>query len=328
MSPAPALPTFGVVVIGRDEGARLERSLRSVLGTASPVIYVDSRSRDGSVALARRLGVDAVVELAVPPPCTVARARNAGLARALALAPALALVQFLDGDSTLCPGWRDAARRAMADDPALGAVYGAIHERAPQASWLSRIYHVGFAEFRRAPAQCPGISVMRIAALRAVGDFVEDLAGYEDRELSARLQRAGWRVRQLEADMAVHEVRPYSFATWWRRRLHGGTALAYELSLLSRGGRAPHGVRRAAASAVGWGLLLPLGVLAALWAHPPMLLVPALAYLALLARITRRTTVPGVSRRDAAAYAAATVCGKVPEALGLLRFHCMHRGRR
>lgn len=320
---AAAPPAIAAVVIGRDEGERMTRSLRSVLGVAAPVVYVDSRSQDGSVARARALGVDAVVELSVPPPCTVARARNAGLAAALALAPDLELVQFLDADSELFPQWIATARAAMAREPALGAVYGAVHERAPAASWLSRLYHVQFAELRQVPDQCPGMSVMRVAALRVAGGFVDDLAGYEDREITARLHRAGWQVRQLAADMARHEVRAASLPAWWRRRVQGGIALAHELSL--HDAAAPPRVRRAVLSAGVWGAAVPLVAALAAATAPAILPLVPLAYAALFARITWRARATGVSMRDAALYAAALVLGKVPEAFGFVRFYWTRR---
>ena len=47
---------IGVVAIGQDEGERLERCLRSVRAPGHTLIYVDSGSSAGSVALAERLG--------------------------------------------------------------------------------------------------------------------------------------------------------------------------------------------------------------------------------------------------------------------------------
>jgi glycosyltransferase involved in cell wall biosynthesis len=70
-----------VVVIGRNEGQRLERCLRSV-GLANwgssrhELIYVDSRSTDSSVALARASGATALV-LDDASPCA-SKARNLG----------------------------------------------------------------------------------------------------------------------------------------------------------------------------------------------------------------------------------------------------------
>jgi hypothetical protein len=52
----------GIVVIGRNEGARLGRSLPVAVGSGYPVVYVDSRSSDDSVAVALECGA-AVVEL-------------------------------------------------------------------------------------------------------------------------------------------------------------------------------------------------------------------------------------------------------------------------
>ena len=68
----------GFVVIGRNEGARLELCIRSVLAVSRRVIYADSASTDGSVATAERLGV-AVVQLPSDGRLTAARGRNATL---------------------------------------------------------------------------------------------------------------------------------------------------------------------------------------------------------------------------------------------------------
>src|ERR1700712_4441479 len=75
-----SLPRIGVVVIGRNEGGRLRACLASVLTMNYPaslldVIYVDSSSTDGSVALAESMGVRTIV---LEGPTTAARGRNAG----------------------------------------------------------------------------------------------------------------------------------------------------------------------------------------------------------------------------------------------------------
>ena len=88
---------LGVVIIGRNEGARLRRCLVSLIGRASWLVYVDSGSTDGSVALATEMGAQ-VVELERSLPFTAARARNAGFSRLRECDPNLDLVQFVDGD--------------------------------------------------------------------------------------------------------------------------------------------------------------------------------------------------------------------------------------
>ena len=67
-------------MIGRNEGERLKRCLRSLLAQgAGPIVYVDSGSSDDSVAFSASLGVH-VVNLDTSVPFTMARGRNAGFA--------------------------------------------------------------------------------------------------------------------------------------------------------------------------------------------------------------------------------------------------------
>ena len=75
-------PELGVVVIGRNEGQRLARCLQSQAERTDSVVYVDSGSTDGSVALAQSLGVQ-VLALDPRTPFTAARARNEGFAALL-----------------------------------------------------------------------------------------------------------------------------------------------------------------------------------------------------------------------------------------------------
>src|SRR5204863_4639039 len=107
--------TLGVVVIGRNEGERLRACFDSLAGMPAAVVYVDSASVDGSVALAKSRGIE-VVELDDSDPCTAARSRNAGLRRLCEIAPAIEWVHFIDGDCTIVPGWIEHAVDAAADD--------------------------------------------------------------------------------------------------------------------------------------------------------------------------------------------------------------------
>lgn len=63
----------GAVVIGRNEGQRLRLCLTSIIGAVERLVYVDSGSTDGSVALARAMGAE-VVELDAAVSFTAARA--------------------------------------------------------------------------------------------------------------------------------------------------------------------------------------------------------------------------------------------------------------
>ena len=125
--------SVGIVAIGRNEGARLEACLDSVVGRAVAVVYVDSGSTDASVEAARARGVE-VVELDDAHPFTAARARNAGLERLLEVAADIEFVQFVDGDCEVVDGWLAAAAAALQADANVAAVCGRRRERAPEAS--------------------------------------------------------------------------------------------------------------------------------------------------------------------------------------------------
>ena len=94
-------PVLSVVVIGRNEGARLERCLQSIRAMEKPdgeveIIYVDSASTDGSPQLAESFGAKVIVVQPKRP--TAALGRNAGWRAASA-----PFVLFLDGDTILHP---------------------------------------------------------------------------------------------------------------------------------------------------------------------------------------------------------------------------------
>ncbi|MEO6434902.1 MAG: glycosyltransferase family A protein, partial [Tepidisphaeraceae bacterium] len=130
--------SLGIIAIGRNEGERLRRCLASVVGKASTVVYVDSSSTDGSVAMAREMGAT-VVELDLATPFTAARARNEGFARLLSLDPACELVQFVDGDCEIVEGWLDRAIAELASDEKLAVVCGRRRERHPEASPYNKL---------------------------------------------------------------------------------------------------------------------------------------------------------------------------------------------
>src|SRR3954470_20203184 len=79
--------TIAAVVIGRNEGARLEPSLRSVQQAGLLLVYVDSGSSDASVAVAQKAGVP-VVKLDPKRPFSAGRARNEGVDEVLRRWPA------------------------------------------------------------------------------------------------------------------------------------------------------------------------------------------------------------------------------------------------
>ena len=308
---------LGVVVIGRNESTKLARCLSVIAGVAHPIIYVDSGSDDGSVDLARTMGVD-VVELDGLTPYTVARARNAGLARVRELDPNADFVQFVDADSEVVPSWWGCALAALVDHPDLAAVFGRVRERHPGKSLYSRLYQMEFDAHFDQSEVCGGMGMMRIDAVSRLAGFTTAMCGFEDFDLSRRLRRAGWRVQRLEAEMAVHEAAMASLGQWCRRQLRSGYARGQEGAVAGGG---DHASVRACRSAWFWGLMLPMLAFAgALPTHGASLLLLG-AYPVQILRVSRRLRRSRASVADAVVYAGACVLGKFPEAVGLARFH-------
>jgi GT2 family glycosyltransferase len=322
---------LGVVVIGRNEGLRLERCLASLRGLAAPVVYVDSGSLDGSLEVARKAGAR-VVELNPSRPFTAGRGRNEGFRTLLGEHPQVQVVQFLDGDCCLAAGWLDRAREALDSDPRTAIAAGRRRELQPEASVYNRLCDLEWATPVGLADECGGDFLARAEAFAGVQGFDERKVAGEEPDLCARLRAAGWRILRIDAEMTQHDADMHRFRQWWKRSLRAGHAAADNWSLVGIGGTRPK--RRMALRAICWGLIVP-GVGAGLalgafsfgrpWLGMFGLVFPPLCWLALLARVLlRHRLVQGWSWRDASLYAGACVVGKVPEALGILRF-ALHR---
>ena len=127
------LNCIGVVIIGRNEGDRLVRCLKSLITQSNQLVYVDSASTDDSVAIARSMGTE-VVLLDMSIPFTAARARNEGFERMMKLYPQTDYVQFVDGDCEISFGWLNSAVNFLALNGNVAAVCGRRREHFPERS--------------------------------------------------------------------------------------------------------------------------------------------------------------------------------------------------
>jgi GT2 family glycosyltransferase len=215
------LNDLGVVAIGRNEGERLRRCLRSLDGRGVPFVYVDSGSNDGSVGLARSMGSE-VVELDMSRPFSAARARNAGYERLKAIAPGVRHVMFLDGDCEVADGWLDRARAELEARPEAAVVCGRRRELFPEQSIYNRLADLEWDTPIGEAIACGGDSVIRLEAFEAVGGFDPTAAAGEEPELCQRLRRAGWTVWRVDAEMTRHDLAMTRFRQWWRRHYRSG----------------------------------------------------------------------------------------------------------
>ncbi|MCA1788557.1 MAG: glycosyltransferase [Thioalkalivibrio sp.] len=217
-------PVISVVVIGRNEGERLVRCLRSVQaadtgGKTVELIYVDSNSTDGSPERAQRLG--ARVLRVQPTRPSAAIGRNAGWRAATG-----SHVLFLDGDTLLDRGFLPVAMQEIQTSSEIGVVWGHRREIAPSASLYNRvldldwIYPPGDTEF------CGGDALFQRAALERSGGFDDTLIAGEEPELCARLRAMGYRIRHIDVPMTGHDLAITHWRQYWRRAERTGHAYA------------------------------------------------------------------------------------------------------
>ena len=245
----------GVVVIGRNEGERLRRCLASVVGAGCPVVYVDSGSTDGSVTHARSVGVE-VVELDMATPFTAARARNAGRRRLAEMDPGLEVIQVLDGDCELFPGWLETGVGALEADTGLAVVWGRVREREPGTSVYNRLCDLEWDTPIGESTWFGGDALIRAAAFDAVGGYNPAVIAGEEPDMAWRLRRLGWRIERLDADVAWHDAAIARFGQWWKRSVRAGHA---HIDMAVRHGWRvePYNPRRVVTT-LGWSVVGPL----------------------------------------------------------------------
>jgi len=276
-------PTLSVVVIGRNEGARLVRCLESI-DEMSPlkdptieVIYVDSGSTDGSLERAAQFKVK-IERLESANPCAAA-GRNQGWHAAKA-----PLVFFLDGDTVL---ERNFVAESIAEfsNPSVAVVFGNRREIEPRASIYNRVLDLdwiapaGIVEF------CGGDALIRREVLERVGGFDERLIAGEEPEMCQRIRALGFTILHVDRPMTGHDLAMMRFSQYWRRAVRTGYAYA-EVSTRFRKTAFPIWDKKARKNFIhGAGMLgiivgAPLGAIAL---HSMIPIAAAAAIIALLA---------------------------------------------
>ncbi|HEY9875948.1 MAG TPA: glycosyltransferase [Candidatus Obscuribacterales bacterium] len=307
----------GLVVIGRNEGSRLKACLHSALGKVARIVYVDSGSTDGSIELARSLGVD-VVELDLSTPFTAARARNTGFAHLLCADPQLDFVQFVDGDCEIVEGWIERAEKELDANPKVAVVCGRRRERFPEQTIYNQLCDIEWDTPIGETQACGGDSMMRVAAFQQVGGFNPTLIAGEEPELCVRLRQNGWKIFRLDAEMTLHDAQMTRLGQWWKRAIRAGHAYA-EGSWLHGGEPERHWVKETRSIWL-WGLFIPLLALGTAWLTHGLSLLLLLVYPLQFIRTFLNLRRQNLSSKNAAFYALSCTVGKFAQVEGALRF--------
>jgi GT2 family glycosyltransferase len=311
-----------IIAIGRNEGERLKSCLRTVVPGAKLVVYVDSGSVDGSPQYAASVGCH-VVELDPTRPFSAARARNEGFAYVLQQAPHISFIQFLDGDCDLVEGWLDHGLAALNQRKDVGIVCGNVRELYPEASVYNKLYNL---EWQQTPGEIRssgGRFLIRTEIFDAVGGFRPDVIAAEDDELCIRVRALGWKILQLDADMALHDMAMNRFTEWWRRSVRTGHAYAQVAALHGHNGERYFfaEIRRI----LVWAFTLPLLALClAPFTHGLSLFLLFLLYALQFARTYLRCRKRGWSRDESLIFSTFTAISKFPALVGLLEYLWRH----
>ena len=233
---------ISVIVIGKNEGSRLEQCflhVRQALCTLShELIYVDSRSTDNSVEIAKAHGAR----------CYLLEEEHttAGLGRYVGTQEARGeYLLFLDGDMQLQPGFVERAMMRMEEAGYSGACGIREDHYMRNGAVVSVNPNYFGCERERIALEFGGAIFLKAEALRAYGGWSPDTVACEEAELHARLNAHGCRIVELPIPMIVHcdavrDDRSVLRVFFSRRRLGEGQAMRCAMA----GGSAGAYIRR------------------------------------------------------------------------------------
>jgi cellulose synthase/poly-beta-1,6-N-acetylglucosamine synthase-like glycosyltransferase len=323
---AESAPRVAVVVIGRNEGERLRVCLQSVLSMNYPlhlleVVYVDSQSTDGSVAMARSMGVYTIV---LEGPTTAARGRNAGW-----MAMTAPLILFLDGDTILHPDFVQTGIASL-NDSGTAAVWGNRREIDTASSVYNLLFDWDWETPPGLTAYFGGDALVRRKVLEITDGYNNDLIAGEEPDLCRRMRGLGYTILHIDVPMTMHDLDMHRFRQYWRRSVRTGFAYAQISSIYARTSDPlwRDVSRRNVVRGLFW-ILAPMICLAlSLWRHTPL---PIFAFVFLgalaVARSGRGMRHKAVNWELPIAYGMHSHLQQIPILIGQARFWLSHNQR-
>jgi cellulose synthase/poly-beta-1,6-N-acetylglucosamine synthase-like glycosyltransferase len=230
----PAL-SVSVVVPAHQAAGEIAACLSGIVAAGfglDEILVIDDGSRDGTGAIALRMGVRVVRNDAALRP---ARARNRGV-----LETASDIVVFVDADVVIHPGARARILDNFMRDPALVALFGSYDDAPPNHSPISSYrnllhHYVHQRSAGKAQTFWTGIGAVRRRDFVAAGGFDSAWESIEDVELGLRLTARGAHILLLP-DLLGKHLKQWTLAGMFRTDLWGRAVPWTRLMVLGRAG--------------------------------------------------------------------------------------------
>jgi glycosyltransferase involved in cell wall biosynthesis len=191
-----------IVIVARNEEAKIAACIRAAHEAAAEIggaeiIVADSASTDQTVAIALQLGAT-VARLKPEWELSASAGRHVGTHYA-----AGEFVLFVDADTLVYTGFLSEAINELESDPRIAGVCGYLDDANDgRDEWFvveDRPTIGSDIQWMRG-----GCCLYRGSAVVEVGSFNPYLVTEEEAEIGIRLTRAGWRLRMIPVQMAVH----------------------------------------------------------------------------------------------------------------------------
>ncbi|MGB5015459.1 MAG: glycosyltransferase family 2 protein [Pyrinomonadaceae bacterium] len=204
-----------IVIIGRNEEQSIGKCIDAALAASArvggaEVIYVDSNSTDGTVAVVRQHGVS--IRLLDP---NLRACPSAGRFTG-SLAAAGEYILFLDADTLIYPDFLPQAIKHFEGDGSIGGVNGRIDDLTESGAAVPEIDERSNGTMDVKWLRGPSCLYRRTALLKA-GSFNPELAMEEEAELGLRIVARGWKLNVLPIPMSCHTraFHPNSLRSTW-----------------------------------------------------------------------------------------------------------------
>lgn len=200
------------IIIGKNEGWRLEKCLQSIVSIVKQdkivdyeIIYVDSRSTDNSIELAKQYGAKAFL---ITGECNAAIARNIGAKEAIG-----DILFFIDGDMELFSGFlpKVLTQDGRLEYPFISGIFNdIIHDMDWNYLHTSRRHKLQEGDADSVETTTGGLFLIEHSLWDKVGGMDTRFKRSQDYDLGLRLSQMGYPLHRKAILLANHYMRQYS----------------------------------------------------------------------------------------------------------------------